>query len=99
VVAPGWSKRVRHAGRDPEAGVGVEEQPESGLGSNRVRQERLARQCSGELEVWVIISGMTARDDHPCSGVCLHPPHQIVLRMQAAPTVSKAVTRLREEDP
>ena len=99
MIALERSQRVRGDGRDPEAGTGVEEQPQHGLGNNSVSQERLARQSRRELKVRVIIGSVTTRYGLRYARICLHLAHQIVLRMHPGLAVSNAVARLGEKDP
>jgi hypothetical protein len=99
VIALVWSQRARGGGRDPQAGVGVDKQPQNSPGSDSVREERLARQPGGELEVGMITGSMATRDDRRDPRICLRLTYPIVLRMAAALAVGEAVARLGEEDP
>jgi hypothetical protein len=94
VIALGRSQRARGGGRDLKAGVAIEDQPENGLGRNRVGEERLARQRGGEFEVRVIVGSMSARDRRRYAAACLHLAEELMLRMPAALAMGKAVAHL-----
>jgi hypothetical protein len=72
------SECARDRGRNPPPVVKVAQQPEGRLGSNGIRQERLARERCQDVGVWVIIGGMTGRDHRAPGMIGLDVAHDVM---------------------